>query len=73
MIELLSPGGALTMPNWFLLEDALSGKPRRDWSEFAGPRWRESTIAYAERLARESRLYVTWILSPPLAIAIKRA
>jgi predicted O-methyltransferase YrrM len=73
VIELLRPGGALTMPNWFLLEDAISGEPRRDWSEFAGPGWRESTIAYAERLARDPRLYVTWSLSPPLAIAVKHA
>lgn len=72
MIELLRPGGVLTLANWFLLEDALSGEPRRDWSEFAGPDWRRSTIAYAERLARDPRLSVTWTLSPPLAIAIKQ-
>jgi Predicted O-methyltransferase len=72
VIELLRPGGAWTMANWFLLEDALSGAPRRDWSEFAGADWPANTIAYAERLTRDARLDVTWTLSPPLAIAIKR-
>ena len=65
VVALLRPGGTLTMPNWFLLEDALSGAPRRDWSEFAGPTWATDTLAYAERLAADSRLDVTWAVSPP--------
>src|SRR5262245_39356926 len=72
MVALLRPGGVLTMPNWFLLEDALSGAPRRDWAEFAGPTWVEETLTYANRLAKDSRLSVTWVISPPLGIAVKQ-
>lgn len=72
MVELLKPAGLLTMPNWFLLEDALTGTPRRDWSEFAGSAWVEATLTYARRLAMDSRLYVTWSLSPPLGVAVKQ-
>lgn len=71
VIELLRPGGLLTMPNWFLLEDALSGTPRRDWAEFAGAAWREATIDYARRIASDRRLTVTWSFVPPLGIAVK--
>jgi predicted O-methyltransferase YrrM len=71
VLRLLRPGGTLTMPNWFLLEDAVTGQPRRDWSEFAGPLWAEFTQAYAERLSRERGLYVAWSIFPALAIATK--
>jgi predicted O-methyltransferase YrrM len=71
MVELLRPGGVLTMPNWFLLEDAISGTPRRDWAEFAGPTWGEETLVYANGLAKDSRFSITWIISPPLGIAVK--
>ncbi|GEM_PF-3562645 len=73
LIELLRPGGTLTMPNWFLLEDAITGEARRDWAEFAGPNWAASTLTYAERLAADSRLSVAWSVSPPLAVAVKLA
>jgi hypothetical protein len=59
------------MPNWFLLEDAITGAPRRDWSEFAGPSWATDTLAYAEKLSRDPRLEVSWSLDPPLGIAVK--
>lgn len=71
VVSLLRPGGTLSMPNWFLLEDAITGAPRRDWSEFAGPTWAADTLAYAERLSRDPRFYVTWSLDPPLGIAVK--
>ncbi len=71
MLGLLRPGGVLTMPNWFLLEDALSARPRRDWSEFAGPDWAATTIAYAQRLAAFPEMAVTWSFDPPLGIAVK--
>jgi predicted O-methyltransferase YrrM len=72
MIALLRPGGVITMPNWFLLVDALRGHARRDWSEFAGPSWAELVQRYAARLAAHPLLRVTWVVSPPLAIAVKR-
>lgn len=59
------------MPNWFLLADALAGHPARDWADFAGPGWAATTRAYAERLAAHTALAVTWVVSPPLAIAVK--
>jgi predicted O-methyltransferase YrrM len=72
MVTVLRPGGVLSMPNWFLMEDAVSGQPRRDWSTLAGDQWAQETIAYAERLARDPRLHVTWVVSPPLGVGIKK-
>jgi predicted O-methyltransferase YrrM len=71
MVQLLKPGGVLTMPNWFLLQDALTGTRYKRWSAFAGPDWPATTLAYAEHLARDARLHVTWTQSPPLGIAVK--
>jgi predicted O-methyltransferase YrrM len=72
MIGLLRPGGLLTMVNWFLLVDALSGQPRNDWAAFAGPTWAEDTKLYAELLARHHELDVIWVTRPPIAFATKR-
>lgn len=72
VLQLLRPGGTLTMPNWFLLEDALRGHARRDWVEFAGPEWAESTLAYARHLSSHPMLHVSWSFFPPLGIAVKR-
>ena len=47
MLSLLRPGGLLTMANWFLLVDVLTGKPRNDWELFAGPAWAKDTLDYA--------------------------
>lgn len=72
-LELLRPGGTLTMANWFLLLDAMTGVARNNWESFAGPGWEERTIAYAEHLAARTDLDVRWITSPPVGIATKRA
>jgi predicted O-methyltransferase YrrM len=72
MIGLLRPGGLLTMVNWFLLVDALSGQPRNDWAAFAGPTWAEDTKLYAELLAGHPELDVIWVIRPPIAFATKR-
>jgi protein-L-isoaspartate O-methyltransferase len=71
VIELLRPGGVLSMPSWFLLSDAVLGKRHKRWARFAGDRWEEATLAYARQLAADRRLHVTWTTSPPLGIAIK--
>lgn len=71
VIALLRPGGLLTMPNWFLLVDALTGEPRNDWAEFAGPTWADDTVTYARGLAARTDLDVSWITSPPLGVATK--
>ena len=72
VIGLLRPGGVLTMPNWFLLEDALSGHPRSDWAEFAGPDWRSAILEFAGAIERDARLQPVWVTRPPLLIAVKR-
>jgi len=72
MIARLRPGGVLTMPNWFLLTDAVSREPARDWSAFAGQEWREGTLRYARHLAAHPELAVNWITDPPLGVAIRR-
>jgi predicted O-methyltransferase YrrM len=72
IVGVLRSGGVLSMPNWFLMEDAVNDQPRQDWSAFAGDQWAKETLAYAERLARDPRLHVTWIVSPPLGVAIKK-
>jgi predicted O-methyltransferase YrrM len=72
VIELLRQGGVLTMPNWFVLEDALSGHPRRDWSDFAGPDWRRTILEFARVVAQDARLQPVWVTRPPLLIAVRR-
>jgi hypothetical protein len=73
MVGLLRSGGLLTMPNWFLLGDALSGVPRNDWERFAGPTWAADAIEYAEQLAARPDLAVSWAIRPPLGVAVKHA
>lgn len=72
MIELLRPGGLLIMSNWFLLEHAVSGQSPVDWSQFAGPTWAEDIKAYADVLASDIRLDVSFVPQPPFALATKR-
>lgn len=69
MLELLRPGGLLTMANWFLLVDAITGTPRNDWNSFAGPHWADDTLEYAHLLASRRDLQVTWVTTPPIAFA----
>lgn len=70
-LGLLRPGGLLTMVNWFLLIDALTGKPRNDWSKFAGPSWADETRRYARLLATRDDIKMTWITRPPIGFAVK--
>jgi hypothetical protein len=60
------------MPNRFLLVDALSGVPRADWERFAGPTWPDDAVTYAERLSARADLAVSWVLRPPLGVAVKQ-
>ena len=72
MLGLLRPGGLVTMPNWFLLVDALTGHARNDWEQFAGPTWAADVVAYAKELSARPDLTVCWTTRPPLGIAVKR-
>jgi predicted O-methyltransferase YrrM len=72
MVDRLRPGGLLTMANWFLLVDALTGEPRNSWETFAGPDWAADTLEYARELASRSDLDIVWITQPPIAFATKR-
>lgn len=72
MVSLLRPGGLLTMVNWFLLVDAISGSPRNDWERFAGEGWAAAATQYAHELAARSDLDITWLQNPPIAFAIRR-
>lgn len=69
MLALLRPGGLLTMANWFLLVDAITGEPRNDWQSFAGLDWAKDTFEYAHLLAARPDLHVTWVTTPPIAFA----
>ena len=69
MPKLLRPGGLLTMANWFLLIDAISGEPRNDWASLAGPDWAADTVEYARLLATRDDLHVTWVTVPPIGFA----
>jgi predicted O-methyltransferase YrrM len=74
MVELLRPGGLLIMSNWFLLEQAFRESPDVDWAQFAGPRWRDRVRAYAEALASDSRLQVSFNIRPAwVGLGYKRA
>jgi len=46
------------MSNWFLLVQSIAEEPNMDWSEFAGPHWRESVQSFARELAPERGLEV---------------
>jgi predicted O-methyltransferase YrrM len=71
MLNLLRPGGVLALSNWFLLEDAVTGKPQMDWSAFAGPDWAQHVQDYARRLASDPRLKISFALRPWLGLAVK--
>jgi predicted O-methyltransferase YrrM len=72
MISLLRPGGLLTMANWFLLIDTISGEPRNDWAAFAGPSWRDDVLEYARLLANRADLSVVWVTRPPIGFATRQ-
>lgn len=72
MLGLLRPGGLLTMANWFLLVDALTGEPRHDWANFAGRGWAAHTVDYARLLARRPDIQMTWVTNPPVGFATTR-
>jgi predicted O-methyltransferase YrrM len=74
MVELLRPGGLMIMSNWFLLEQAFRESPDVDWAQFAGPHWRDKVRAYAEALASDSRLQVSFNIRPAwVCLGYKRA
>ena len=73
MIELVRPGGLIALSNWFLLEDAVTGRPQMDWSTSAGPGWADQVRAYARRLAAHPQLSLSFVLRPWLALAVKTA
>lgn len=73
MLALLRPGGLLTMANWFLLVDALTGETRNDWAAVAGTDWAQETLEYARLLASRRDLSVTWVTIPPIGFATRRA
>jgi hypothetical protein len=71
VLDVLRPGGLLTMANWFLLVDARTGESRNDWERFAGPTWADDVVASAEELAARPDLAVCWTIRPPFGIAVK--
>jgi predicted O-methyltransferase YrrM len=73
VLELLRQGGVLAMSNWFLLVQSMAEKPNMDWSEFAGPAWRENVQSFARELASERGLEVAWMMDPGVALAVKLA
>ncbi len=73
IVGLLRPGGLWVLSNWFLLEQAITGKTTMDWGQFAGPHWTDDIKAYARVLTSDSRLYVSYIMQPSwIALAVKR-
>jgi hypothetical protein len=72
-VELLRPGGLWVLSNWFLLDQAITGKTTMDWAQFAGPRWADDVKSYARILTSDPRLYVSYIVQPSwVALAVKR-
>ena len=72
-IDLLRPGGLLALSNWFLLEEALTDRPKMDWSTFAGPDWADHVQAYARKLTSHPQLSLAFVLRPWLGLAVKTA
>ena len=73
MVDLLRPGGLIALSNWFLLEDAITGKAQTDWSASAGPNWADDVMAYARRLASHPQLSLALAPDPWLGLAVKRS
>jgi predicted O-methyltransferase YrrM len=71
-IHLLRPGGVLTMANWFLLVDALTGETRNNWERFGGPAWATDSVAFAQQLVQRDDLEINWIANPPVGLATKK-
>lgn len=71
-IALLRKGGVMTMANWFLLIDGLTGEPRNDWELFAGPTWAADALSFAEQLAKRSDIEINWITKPPVGLVTKK-
>lgn len=72
MLDAVRPGGVIAMSNWFLLVQSMAVEPNIDWSEFAGPDWREKVQAFAQDLAAARGLEVAWIIDPGVALAFKQ-
>jgi len=73
ILDLLRAGGLWILSNWFLLEQAITGKTTMDWAQFAGPGWADDVKAYAAVLTSDPRLYVSYIMQPSwVALAVKR-
>lgn len=70
MLRHVRPGGVVTMPNWFLLEDAIRGQDRPYLARKYGDDWAGELLRYAARLASDPAITVTWSLSPALAIVV---
>ena len=72
MVSLLRPGGLLLISNFFLLEQAVTGRTTMDWAQFTGPDWAESVKAYAKNLVSRRDLHVSFIMSPSwVALAVR--
>jgi predicted O-methyltransferase YrrM len=73
MVEILRPGGLLILANCFLLEDAVTGEHRMDWSQFAGPDWVGHMLAYGRTLSEDPRLHASFLMRPAwVGLAYKR-
>jgi predicted O-methyltransferase YrrM len=73
VFELLRPGGMWILSNWFLLDQAITGRTTLDWSDFAGPRWKEDVKDYARELTADERLVVSYIMQPSwVALAVRK-
>jgi predicted O-methyltransferase YrrM len=72
MLDVVRPGGVIAMSNWFLLVQSMADKPNMDWSQFAGPDWRDKIQAFARELAAQRGLEVSWIIDPGVALAFKK-
>lgn len=70
MVDAMRPGALVVMANWFLLEDAITGEPRQDWSVFAGPVWADDVKAYARTLSAHPRLEVAFL--PLVAVGVRK-
>jgi predicted O-methyltransferase YrrM len=71
MIDLVRQGGLIVISNWFLLEDAVTGKSQRDWSAEAGSSWADDIRSYARRLASHPRLHLSFAMRPWLGLGVK--
>ena len=71
MLGLLRPGGLLTMPNWFLLIGAADRTAAQRLGAVRRADLGQRRSQLRRTLAARTDLAMSWVIRPPLGVAVK--